>query len=44
MLFPKGMDANDYACQVKPAEKSLDLVIRKAEWLGNGQKRQGEEE
>jgi DNA primase len=36
VLFPKGMDANDYACQVKPADKSLDLVIRKAEWLGNG--------
>jgi DNA primase len=38
VLFPKGMDANDYACQVKPADKSLDLVIRKAEWLGNGKK------
>lgn len=38
VLFPKGMDANDYACQVKPAEKSLDLVIRKAEWMGNGKK------
>jgi DNA primase len=38
VLFPKGMDANDYACQVKPADKSLDLVIRKAEWMGNGKK------
>lgn len=36
LLFPKGMDANEYALQVKPANKSLSLVIRKAEWLGNG--------
>ena len=32
--FPKGMDANEYACKVLPAEKSLGLVIRKAVWLG----------
>ncbi len=30
------MDANDYALQVKPASKSLGLVIRKAKWLGKG--------
>lgn len=36
VLFPKGMDANEYARQVTPANKSLGLVIRKAEWLGNG--------
>jgi DNA primase catalytic core len=36
LLFPKGMDANAYACAVKPAEKSLGLVIRSAEWLGQG--------
>jgi DNA primase len=36
LLFPKGMDANAYACAVKPAEKSLGLVIRSAEWLGRG--------
>jgi DNA primase len=35
--FPKGMDANDYALKVRPATKSLGLVIRKALWLGNGQ-------
>ena len=29
VLFPKGMDANDYACQVTPATKSLGLAIRK---------------
>ncbi|QGX41525.1 CHC2 zinc finger domain-containing protein [Permianibacter aggregans] len=32
--FPKGMDANEYALQVKPAAKSLGLVLRKAEWMG----------
>lgn len=34
--FPKGMDANEYALKVMPAEKSLGLVIRKAVWLGKG--------
>ncbi|MDQ3160786.1 MAG: CHC2 zinc finger domain-containing protein, partial [Pseudomonadota bacterium] len=34
--FPKGMDANAYALSVQPATKSLGLVIRQAEWLGNG--------
>ncbi|MEW8029209.1 MAG: toprim domain-containing protein [Candidatus Thiodiazotropha sp.] len=36
VLFPKGMDANEYALQVKPAPKSLGLALRKAEWMGNG--------
>lgn len=36
VLFPKGMDANEYALQVTPAAKSLGLAIRKAEWLGKG--------
>lgn len=36
VLFPKGMDANEYACQVTPAQKSLGVVIRSAEWIGNG--------
>ncbi len=36
VLFPKGMDANQYACQMQPAQKALALTIRKAEWLGNG--------
>jgi len=34
--FPKGMDANEYALKLAPAEKSLGLVIRKAVWLGKG--------
>jgi DNA primase catalytic core len=38
LLFPKGMDANAYACTVKPAEKSLGVVIRSAQWLGQGEK------
>jgi DNA primase len=37
ILVPKGMDVNEYALQVKPAVKSLGLVIRKAVWLGNGE-------
>jgi DNA primase len=38
LRFPKGMDANEYACTVKPAEKSLGVVIRAAQWLGSGAK------
>jgi DNA primase len=38
LKFPKGMDANAYACTVKPVEKSLGVVIRSAEWLGQGVK------
>lgn len=34
--FPKGMDANEYALKLTPAEKSLGIVIRKAVWLGKG--------
>lgn len=36
VVFPKGMDANDYAVKVMPAAKSLGLLIRKADWLGKG--------
>ena len=36
ILLPKGMDVNEYALQVTPAQKSLGLVIRKAEWMGKG--------
>lgn len=34
--FPRGMDANEYARKVTPADKSLGLLIRKAVWLGKG--------
>ena len=36
IVFPKGMDANEYASKVTPASQSLGLVIRKAQWLGKG--------
>ena len=35
ILFPKNMDANEYALSVQPAVKSLAIVIRKAQWMGN---------
>jgi DNA primase catalytic core len=34
--FPKGMDANECALKLTPADKSLGLLIRKAVWLGKG--------
>lgn len=34
--FPKKMDANEYALQVQPAEKSLGVCIRSAVWMGQG--------
>jgi DNA primase catalytic core len=36
VLFPKGMDANEYALKVTPASESLEVVLNKAEWLGKG--------
>jgi DNA primase len=36
MLFPKGMDANEYGCKIKPATKSLGVLLNKVEWLGKG--------
>ncbi|WP_220486999.1 DNA primase [Pseudoalteromonas sp. SR45-1] len=30
---PKGMDVNQYACQVTPAAKSLSLILRQARWM-----------
>lgn len=36
LQFPKGMDANEYARTVKPADKALGLLIRKAVWMGKG--------
>ncbi|KPF78510.1 DNA primase, partial [Novosphingobium sp. AAP93] len=36
IVFPKGLDANAYAAKVTPAAKSLGVLIRKAQWLGNG--------
>ncbi|MBF0548609.1 MAG: toprim domain-containing protein [Candidatus Riflebacteria bacterium] len=36
ILFPHGMDANEYALKEKSPEKSLDVLIRNAVWLGKG--------
>ncbi len=36
VLFPKGMDANEVARKMHPAEKTLGLFIRSAEWIGKG--------
>jgi len=34
--FTKGMDANEYALKMAPPDKALGLLIRKAEWMGEG--------
>ncbi|MBL8909963.1 MAG: toprim domain-containing protein [Archangium sp.] len=36
VLFPRGMDANEFACAVRPAERSLGAALRAATWLGGG--------
>ncbi len=36
--FPKGMDVNEYALKVTPAEKSLGVLVRNAVWLGKSRK------
>jgi CHC2-type zinc finger protein/Toprim domain-containing protein len=36
ILFPKGLDANEYALKVGPPAKSLGVAIRSAQWLGKG--------
>ncbi len=36
VLFPRGMDANEYALKVTPAAKSLGLLLNRAQWLGKG--------
>ncbi|MBL8113181.1 MAG: toprim domain-containing protein [Acidobacteria bacterium] len=33
VLFPKGMDANDVATKMHPAEKTLALFLRSAQWI-----------
>jgi DNA primase len=34
VLFPAGMDANEYARKFAPAAQALALVLRQAEWVG----------
>lgn len=38
VLFPKGMDANEYARKVAPAQKSLGMLLQQAEWIGKGKR------
>ena len=33
VVFPRGMDANEYARKVTPAPRSLDLLLKKADWM-----------
>jgi DNA primase len=33
VLFPRGMDANEYAQKVTPPAKALGLLLRSAEWM-----------
>jgi DNA primase len=41
VLFPKGMDANEYALKVTPREQSPGLVLRRAEWMAGSRRRGG---
>ena len=41
VLFPRMMDANEYAKKVQPASNSLGILLRSAEWIG-GPKTRGE--
>jgi DNA primase catalytic core len=38
VVFPQGMDANEYARKMSPADKALALVLRQAQWIGSGRK------
>ncbi len=44
VLFPKGMDANEYALKVQPAAKALDHLLRSAELVAEGRGDPGEGE
>ena len=38
VVFPLGMDANEYARRMAPADQALALVLRQAQWLGGAVK------
>jgi DNA primase catalytic core len=44
VLFPRGMDANEYAQKVTPASQSLAVLLNQAEWLGKAAKEKNAEE
>jgi len=39
VVFPRFMDANDYARKVTPAAQSLGLLLKAAEWMGGPKQR-----
>jgi len=39
VVFPRFMDANDYARKVTPASQSLGLLLKAAEWMGGPKQR-----
>jgi len=39
VVFPKGMDANEYALKVKPASKALGTLLRAARWMAGPSQR-----
>ena len=43
VLFPHGMDANEYIRKVTPADKALKVLLHGAQWLGKGVKPAGTE-
>ncbi|MFX1766173.1 CHC2 zinc finger domain-containing protein [Paraburkholderia sp. A1RI-2L] len=38
VLLPRGMDVNEYARKVTPAQKSLGALLHQAEWIGKGKR------
>jgi DNA primase catalytic core len=36
--FPKGQDANQYACMTQPAAKALGVLLNSAAWLGKSKR------
>ena len=36
VLFPRGMDANEYALKTQPAGKALGVLLTGAAWMGKG--------
>jgi len=41
--FPRGMDANEYACKMSPPAKSLELALKSAVFMGKGARPLAEE-
>ncbi len=39
VAFPYGQDANAYALQAQPADRSLGALLRAAEWIAGGERR-----